>query len=223
MTVCGTLQRNRGPAARLHTLRPVVKPVRRLGVNKDTSIMRPLALFTQLDEWSPDEDIAAQLDFAWAVGLFEGEGCITVFDKRRYTKLMLASTDEDVVRRFHRIVVIGNVSPRQRRPPYKDYWRWETTGDGSAQRLLRRMLPYLGERRRARGLEVIAERQAFVAATRAVRPCPICGEPFSPVRSESLNAKPRKFCSRKCMGRDYTERNRERLNDHKRDWRAKRG
>lgn len=95
--------------------------------------------------------------FAWAVGLFEGEGSI-IYSKAAtgYTarKLMLDSTDRDVVERFGRTVGVGRVSGPHRRGRSSDSrrretWRWEVARWTEVEPLLTRMLPLLGERRAA--------------------------------------------------------------------------
>lgn len=98
---------------------------------------------------------------AWAAGLFEGEGSISVHTATRsghtYRRLCIAlgSTDEDVIRAFQRAVGVGNVNG-----PYGPYpgsnrpcWRWQITGT-KAEAVLDRLLPFLGARRTARAEEV---------------------------------------------------------------------
>lgn len=98
-------------------------------------------------------------DIAWAAGLFEGEGSMYPYRDsktgRLYPRLDLASTDEDVVRRFSRIVdgraVYGPIQRGEKKP----FWRWQATG-GPAKKALALFAPYLGERRTARMHEVLA-------------------------------------------------------------------
>lgn len=74
---------------------------------------------------------------AWAAGLFEGEGCISL---RRYKSpkvrrrpmpiLRVSSTDEDVLRRFAKIVGHEHVrgpfknGGKNWKPSYKLVWKW---------------------------------------------------------------------------------------------------
>lgn len=102
--------------------------------------------------------------FAWAAGLFEGEGTFLCCrrGKTGYTRgLVLVSTDEDVVRRFAGVVNAGRVhGPRivvsrdgiQRKP----IWRWRTSRWVEIEPLTRRLLPYLGARRRAAAEKLLA-------------------------------------------------------------------
>jgi hypothetical protein len=83
---------------------------------------------------------------AWAAGLFEGEGCITMSDG--HVVLQLKMTDEDIVRRFDDIVGYGRVygpySYSERRKPF---WVWLVQGDAVFS-ILELLAPWLGERRR---------------------------------------------------------------------------
>lgn len=105
----------------------------------------------------------SQIDIAWAAGLFEGEGCIFTnkeYDKRdnksRYReRLVLVSTDEDVVKKFHSIVGGNTVSGpniREDRPNEKPTWRWNVSSKSDVERILNLFLPYLGIRRKERAL-----------------------------------------------------------------------
>src|SRR4051812_10898075 len=60
----------------------------------------------------PEAEVSpTEAEIAWAAGLFEGEGCLRVNDTygAKRPRAELVSTDEDVVRRFHAIVGVGNV------------------------------------------------------------------------------------------------------------------
>ena len=80
----------------------------------------------------------------WAIGLFEGEGSIVFSRKQVYLSIQM--TDQDVVKRFHKIVRVGNF-----RGPYKykhkPTWVWACTRAEDVAYLLTEWLPYLGERR----------------------------------------------------------------------------
>lgn len=120
----------------------------------------------------------------WAIGLFEGEGCISFSSKRkrRQPRLMLVSTDEDVVRRFAAIVGCGSIHPQtKRRDHWKLQWKWACGEAGDVEKVLTWMLPHLGERRRARASEVL-ELCAAYRQEKSERQCPICGATFVPMR-----------------------------------------
>jgi hypothetical protein len=78
---------------------------------------------------------------------------------RQYPRLDLASTDEDVVRRFAQIIdgraVYGPIQVGTKKP----FWRWQATG-GPAVRALELLAPHLGERRTNRSNEVLAQCEA---------------------------------------------------------------
>jgi hypothetical protein len=57
-------------------------------------------------------------EVAWAAGLFEGEGCLTITSGQPVMRLN--STDEDAPQRFYEIVGAGKVyGPYPRKPPRK--------------------------------------------------------------------------------------------------------
>lgn len=101
-------------------------------------------------------------EIAWAAGLFEGEGSIELWrvsQHRSYPRIALASTDEDVVRKWNRIVGGGKVLgpyTRAKHPEHKPMWRATRVGK-SAEAVLALFAPHLGERRIARMNEVLAQ------------------------------------------------------------------
>jgi hypothetical protein len=113
-------------------------------------------------------------DTAWAAGLFEGEGCFSM--QRRSGKgrgsvrhvlltATMATTDEDVLRRFATAVGMGNVTgPRTHSRDGKPVWYWSVSGE-KVPLLYALLEPGLGERRRARYAELFEERQAYEATT----------------------------------------------------------
>ena len=86
-------------------------------------------------------------DFAWACGLFEGEG--TVINRgrgrRRNRGLSLSTTDLDVIQRFQAIVGVGAVYSSG--GTNKTLWRWTVSRWCDTEPLAKRMLPYMGQRR----------------------------------------------------------------------------
>lgn len=97
--------------------------------------------------------VADDTEWAWAAGLFEGEGSILVTGRPGYgIRLQLKMTDEDVVRRFRDItggVVRGPYQSHQddghKRKPY---WMWQSDRT-DPRHILRRFEPWLGRRRAA--------------------------------------------------------------------------
>lgn len=101
-------------------------------------------------------------DLAWAAGLFEGEGSISL--SRGRPRIQIQMSDEDVVRRFHEAVGCGSVSGPSTSPSRHKYaanpkpiWTWQASGfvrKQDVQKTLLAMWPHLGSRRRARALEL---------------------------------------------------------------------
>lgn len=104
--------------------------------------------------------MASKTDIAWAAGLFEGEGCLTQGrigrDRRPYPHMVVSMTDEDVVRRFHRVVGFGNVTEKKPSPSeHKVQWRWDAAGWECLDRFAALLGPYLGQRRQRRLAELL--------------------------------------------------------------------
>jgi hypothetical protein len=97
---------------------------------------------------------------AWAAGLFEGEGCFHM--GRRANGHMavtarLAMTDGDIVERFHNIVGVGvDYGSRTRRRNEKPVFEWGAQSARDVAAVIEMFLPYLGVRRHAKALEVLA-------------------------------------------------------------------
>ena len=98
-------------------------------------------------------ELADEYDVAWAVGLFEGEGTFYKGSKSQ-SHIRLSMTDLDVVNRFDEIVNTGIVKLDRTLPSGKNYYRWECTNVKDIREITRRFWPYLGERRRARAIEL---------------------------------------------------------------------
>ncbi len=111
--------------------------------------------------------IVLERDWAWAAGLFEGEGC--VINRRRkppqekYWKrgLSVQMGDGDVVQRFAAVVGAGSVRHQTNDIPSRpDHWTtmwcWSCTNWPDIERILNELLPYLGMRRREAALALLA-------------------------------------------------------------------
>jgi Sigma-70, region 4 len=131
-------------------------------------------------------------EIAWAAGLFEGEGSISL--SRNQIRLKLGMTDGDVVQRFADIAGCGRVYVREemRRVHWKPCWYWEVARRADCVAVMAALLPYLGERRTERWLEVCAERRA---ADPTEQQCPQCQATFMPCRRGTV------CCSNECAGR----------------------
>lgn len=100
-------------------------------------------------------------NLAWAAGLFEGEGCITMNKLNKQKKLSLGTTDEDICQKFASIVKIGHIyGPRNiviRDVLFKPVWEWVCSSPNDARQLLSLFRPYLGQRRLKRAREVFGD------------------------------------------------------------------
>jgi hypothetical protein len=99
--------------------------------------------------------MAVAQELTWAAGLFEGEGYIGLRDGK-YARMTLGMTDEDVVRRFHLVVGVGSVRGPDLRHNKKPFWWWDLSCNDEVRTLLRKFVPWLGARRTAKALDVLA-------------------------------------------------------------------
>ncbi len=106
-------------------------------------------------------------EIAWAAGLFEGEGCISLADNwggRLHVILDLSSTDRDVVEKFAAIVKCGTFGGPYgpfgaKAYTHKPFWKWRASAKADVAQVKELLLPHLCERRRAKWLDCL-ERQA---------------------------------------------------------------
>jgi len=96
----------------------------------------------------------------WAAGLFEGEGSIYMNTvnggKSSYPRIAIAMTDEDVIRRFGEVVGITHYTLRKDNTPNrKPAWEWRTGVREEVIRILSMMLPYFGNRRAYKALNIL--------------------------------------------------------------------
>lgn len=113
-------------------------------------------------------------DIAWAAGLFEGEGCITY--TQRAPVIAVRMTDKDVLERFASVMGSKITGPyASQSKGGKPTYNWHVGGIRPVQDALRRLWPYLGERRRARAALVIAEYYESPVKRRAGGVCDLCG------------------------------------------------
>ncbi len=151
-------------------------------------------------------------EIAWAAGLFEGEGCLTTGhandpDRKHLMRMMLATTDRDVLERFAAIMRAGAITTVKRRirAHHKQQWRWMVSASEDVLRCIDLLYPYLGSRRRARADELAIPLRNAVAEATKERACPTCGSIFSP--RFGGNSAAQIFCSRTC---GYRARNAQR-------------
>jgi hypothetical protein len=95
-------------------------------------------------------------EIAWAAGLFEGEGCMTITGGQPVMRV--ASTDRDSTDRFYEIMGVGKVyGPYHQGPPRKPNWVWVAYGVDTLL-AIQLLVPWLGERHRARARELFGNK-----------------------------------------------------------------
>lgn len=123
-----------------------------------------------------DEDaIFDPVAWAWAVGLFEGEGCIVTSGVGRESPIRLAlkMTDGDSVERFRSVVGFGVIDYHpQRKPHHKPTWTWRCYRKPHAAFILKRFLQAgMSKRRTETALKALASLKRPEA--RNTRPFPV--------------------------------------------------
>jgi outer membrane protein assembly factor BamA len=98
-------------------------------------------------------------DIAWAAGLFEGEGCISL-PSNHSVSLKLKMTDRDVVERLHALFPCPKIEVKNyatsSNPNYKTQYGWNITDGKEITRILNLFMPYFGQRRKAKAQELLA-------------------------------------------------------------------
>jgi hypothetical protein len=103
---------------------------------------------------------------AWAAGLFEGEGCFSARGgkgrkqngQRKRDRGLVAKvkmTDEDIVRRFHKTLGVGNVTGPYSKAKRKPFWIWQTGSFEAVQFVIGLLWSQLGTRRKKRAKELL--------------------------------------------------------------------
>jgi hypothetical protein len=90
---------------------------------------------------------------AWAAGIFDGEGTFstrTTGKRDRGIIAKLKMTDEDIVRRFFKVIKVGNMTGPYFAPNKKPVWIWQTGSFEGVQHTMASLWEWLGIRRRAR-------------------------------------------------------------------------
>jgi hypothetical protein len=100
-----------------------------------------------------------ETEIAWAAGLFEGEGCMSLSGgPQQYGKqptVQIAITDRDVLERFVTIVERGGVRVYKPDGKRKTVFQWSVKRREDVLYVLGLLWPYMGERRREKADEVI--------------------------------------------------------------------
>lgn len=123
-----------------------------------------------------------EVEIAWIAGIIEGEGSITIknYGSERpedYPILRVAMTDEDIIRRIHRITNVGNVNyTADRGPNRKPCWTWAVRARDDVKEMLQAIFPWMGIRRSGKIEEALIRLdRPFKIGTKncpdAVNPC----------------------------------------------------
>ena len=99
--------------------------------------------------------------FAWAIGIFEGEGCLTYDSKNDKWDMKVKMTDMDVLWSFYEAIgCVGNLNGLRKSPSTPDHYKpigqWKTGARKTIHDLIIRFYPYMHERRRAKCDEFFA-------------------------------------------------------------------
>lgn len=99
-------------------------------------------------------------EIAWAAGLFEGEGCISLRTAGKGGTLVLRTTDPDVLDRFVRAV--GDVGTVRgplpiAKPHHKPSYEWRVSKWAHIVQILEDFRPWLGQRRLAKVDDLLAQ------------------------------------------------------------------
>lgn len=101
------------------------------------------------------------IEQAWAIGIFEGEGCISIHkptarQRHRLVRLTVSSTDKDVIEIFHNIIGVGNIRFRPSRSSnLKPSYIWTTHSKDDMIYAIQFLMPGLCNRRSERAKEAI--------------------------------------------------------------------
>ena len=95
------------------------------------------------------------LEEVFLIGVFEGEGSISIFKHSKSAAVTVSMTDLDIIERLHKCWG-GNVYLRtQQSPKWKPAWRWQLGGKKAVKNLLEKILPFLSERRACKALDAL--------------------------------------------------------------------
>jgi hypothetical protein len=109
----------------------------------------------------------AEIEYAWAAGILEGEGCFSIHKRKDRpsptSAIHCEMTDEDVIIRLHSVFGVGTVVTRENTSGRKDKsirkvsYIWSVQNKKGIAEVLLRVMPYLGERRLAKAKEMFAQ------------------------------------------------------------------
>ena len=105
----------------------------------------------------------------WAIGLFEGEGCIFLSRDCASGRCTIRMTDLDVVKRF--ATIMGWKEPYEVKVPGKPQFFTGIHNKKDVKTFLCKVLPYLGERRACKALDLLDHiDECYTISRRSRRP-----------------------------------------------------
>lgn len=110
---------------------------------------------------SQDDQILA----AWAAGLFDGEGCISLPSGKARVVVSIQMTDFDLLERMRDGFGGKIYSVAKRKDHWKESWKWQISTTKDSVEFLDRIYPWLGVRRKAR----VEEARRIARKNRAAR------------------------------------------------------
>ena len=96
-------------------------------------------------------------EIIWSAGIAEGEGCFYAIKRQNgliEPRFNVKMTDHDIIERMAKILNVGSIqriSPHNAR--HKTLWAINSSGP-KAERFMWRVFPWLGNRRRARVIDI---------------------------------------------------------------------
>lgn len=97
--------------------------------------------------------MVSDVDFAWAAGFFDGEGCTSVLtakrDRHSYLRMSVSQKDREVLDKFHSIVGCGKVYTAKTRPIHS----WDCYTETECESVLELLWPYLGSKKKQQANE----------------------------------------------------------------------
>lgn len=104
----------------------------------------------------PESRQMTEAETAWVAGILEGEACWSHHTKaRQRMRIVVVMTDEDIIQRLAEVTGAGNVRPvTKQEDHWKQAWSWSVTAKNEVASINRQVLPWLGERRKAKIVEL---------------------------------------------------------------------
>lgn len=92
------------------------------------------------------------VDVAWFAGFLEGEGSFVKRTDNNGILISVSSTDLDVLRKVEKIFGGSIYEAKRKNKPkhWKDAWYWKTNSSKDCARILKQIMPYMGQRRRGK-------------------------------------------------------------------------